>query len=85
MVGLRPSDQDYQLRPAVRFANPNLASRVDITSWSQRFVVVRIEPISKPATAAPGTPPTAEQDKGAAEKTPPANEPPPTVLPENHP
>jgi hypothetical protein len=85
VVGLKPSDQDYQLRPAVRFANPNLASRVDITSWSQRFVVVRIEPVNKtPAPTATSAAPE-EQDKGATAKQPPSNEPPPPVVPDTNP
>jgi hypothetical protein len=43
LVGLKPTEQSYQLLPAVRFANPALSSKVQITSWSQRYVEVRAE------------------------------------------
>ncbi len=41
--GLSPSSQPYQLRPAVRLADPGLRGRVEVTSWIQRFVDVRLE------------------------------------------
>ena len=48
LVGLKPADQAYQLLPAVRFANPALASRVEITSWVQHYLEVRIGKEPKP-------------------------------------
>ena len=47
VVGLKPSDKAYQLRPAVRLTNKALAGRVDITSFSQRYVAVKVEKKSK--------------------------------------
>lgn len=43
LIGLKPAEQAYQLLPAVRFANPALGSRVEITSWVQHYVEVRVE------------------------------------------
>jgi YbbR domain-containing protein len=40
--GLKPASQPYQLRPAVQFVNESLGSKVDITSASERFVLVRV-------------------------------------------
>lgn len=50
VAGLSPSEKPYQLRPAVRFSNPALAGRVEITSWTQRYVDVLVSPQAEPAT-----------------------------------
>ncbi len=42
VTGLKPSNQAYQLRPAVRFSSTNLAAHIEITSWIQRFVGVKV-------------------------------------------
>lgn len=60
VTGLKPRDKEYELRPAVRFINPSLASRVDITSWTERFVGVRLEAQPPPAATAPPAPATAQ-------------------------
>lgn len=41
LSGQRPAEKETQLRPAVRLADPALASRVFITSVSPRFVGIR--------------------------------------------
>ncbi|MCI4398262.1 MAG: YbbR-like domain-containing protein [Acidobacteria bacterium] len=47
--GLSPAPAPYQLRPAVHLADAALSSRVEITSWIQRFVEVKIEAASQEA------------------------------------
>lgn len=42
LIGLKPADRAYQLLPAVRFTDPALGSRVEITSWFQHYVEVRV-------------------------------------------
>ncbi len=44
--GLAPAPAPYQLRPAVHLADSSLSARVEITSWIQRFVEVKIEAAS---------------------------------------
>ncbi len=41
--GLSPAPAPYQLRPAVRLAGQSLSGKVEITSWIQRFVQVKID------------------------------------------
>lgn len=53
--GLKPSDKTYQLRPAIRFANPSLESRVDVTGWMDRFVVVRVDKGEPPISGVSGS------------------------------
>lgn len=47
VVGLKPSDKPYQLRPAVRLTNKALEGRIEITSFSQRYVAVTVEKKNK--------------------------------------
>jgi len=42
LQGLAPSVKPYQLKPAVRLADPSLRPRVEITSWIQKFVTVTV-------------------------------------------
>jgi len=42
LQGLAASAKAYQLKPAVRLADPTLRSRVEVTSWIQKFVTVTV-------------------------------------------
>lgn len=47
--GLKPSEKPYQIKPSLRLARSDLAGKVEITGWVDRFVGVRVEK----GTAAP--------------------------------
>ena len=53
VTGLKPADKEYQLRPAVRFVNSSIGSRVEITSLTERYVGVRIGAQEPPVAAPP--------------------------------
>lgn len=55
VVGLQPSDEPYQLRPAVRFAGKQAPPGTEITSWTQRFVDVKVSR-KKPESGGGDTP-----------------------------
>jgi YbbR domain-containing protein len=56
--GLASSATPYQLRPAVRLSQAALADKVQVTGWADRFVSLRVGPVSgqlpQSAVAPPG-------------------------------
>jgi YbbR domain-containing protein len=61
LAGLKPADKEVQLRPAVRFVNASIGSRVEITSLTERFVGVRIGAQEPPEAARPPGAPSSPQ------------------------
>ena len=55
--GLAASATPYQLRPAVRLSHAALVGKVQVTGWVDRFVSLRVGPVSGQPPQAAGAPP----------------------------